>query len=162
MNNSNFHVLELSAYQTPEIYEDPREDYVSYGEDNNLYQDLIDAFLNSPTTGSIITGVSNQIYGKGFSALDSNRKPDEYAQFIGLFKAKDLKKICLDLKLLGEAAFQITYKGKRVDSVSQRNLRQFFLLNVALQNYHSLEVDDRKYYINPQNDTIFPSWSPHV
>ena len=44
----------------------------------------------------------------------------------------------------------------RVDSVSQRNLRQFFLLNVALQNYHSLEVDDRKYYINPQNDIIFP------
>ena len=121
MNNSDFHVLELSAYQTPEIYEDPREDYVSYGEDNNLYQDLIDAFLNSPTTGSIITGVSNQIYGKGFSALDSNRKPDEYAQFIGLFKAKDLKKICLDLKLLGEAAFQITYKGKRVESVSHFN-----------------------------------------
>jgi hypothetical protein len=121
MNNSNFHVLELSAYQTPEIYEDPREDYVAYGEDNNFYQDLIDAFLNSPTTGSIITGVSNQIYGKGFSALDSNRKPDEYAQFIGLFKAKDLKKISLDLKLLGEAAFQITYKGKRVESVSHFN-----------------------------------------
>jgi hypothetical protein len=44
----------------------------------------------------------------------------------------------------------------RTDTISASNLRQFFLLNVALQNYHSLQVDDRKYYINPQNDSIVP------
>ena len=121
MNNSNFHILDLAAYQTPEIYEDPRTDFVAYGEDNNYYQILIDAYLNSPTTGSIVTGVVNQIHGKGFSALNSNKKPDEYAQFKGLFKAKCLKKVCLDLKLLGEAAFQITYTGKKVSSVSHFN-----------------------------------------
>jgi hypothetical protein len=121
MNNSNFHILELEAYQTPTIHEDPRDDFVSFGQDNNYYQEVIDAYLNSATTNSIITGVSNQIYGKGFSALDSNRRPDEYAQFRGLFKAKDLKKVCLDLKLLGEAAFQVTYKGKKVSTVSHFN-----------------------------------------
>lgn len=121
MNNSNFHILELEAYQTPTIHEDPRDDFVSFGQDNNYYQEVIDAYLNSATTNSIITGVSNQIYGKGFSALDSNRRPDEYAQFKGLFKAKDLKKVCLDLKLLGEAAFQVTYKGKKVSAVSHFN-----------------------------------------
>ena len=45
---------------------------------------------------------------------------------------------------------------ERTDTISASNLRQFFLLNVALQNYHSLQVDDRKYYINPQNDSIVP------
>ncbi len=45
---------------------------------------------------------------------------------------------------------------ERIDTISASNLRQFFLLNVALQNYHSLTVDDRKYYINPQNDSIVP------
>jgi hypothetical protein len=45
---------------------------------------------------------------------------------------------------------------ERIDTISASNLRQFFLLNVALQNYHSLQVDDRKYYIDPQNDLIVP------
>ena len=45
---------------------------------------------------------------------------------------------------------------ERIDTISASNLRQFFLLNVALQNYHSLQVDDRKYYIDPQNDSIVP------
>ena len=45
---------------------------------------------------------------------------------------------------------------ERTDNISASNLRQFFLLNVALQNYHSLQVDDRKYYIDPQNDLIVP------
>ena len=50
--------------------------------------------------------------------------------------------------------FDLNYE--RIDTISASNLRQFFLLNVALQNYHSLEVDDRKYYIDPQNDSIVP------
>lgn len=119
--NSDFHILNLAAYKTPEVYEDPHEDFVAYGDDNNFYQELIDAYLNSPTTNSIITGVVGQIYGKGFDALDSNRRPDEFAQFKKLFKPKDLKRVCLDYKLLGEAAFQITYKGNKVDKVSHFN-----------------------------------------
>ena len=45
--------------------------------------------------------------------LDANRRPDEFAAFKSLFKAKDLKRICLDYKLLGEAAIQVTYAGKK-------------------------------------------------
>ena len=86
MNNSDFHILNLSAYQTPEIIEDPREDFIAYGEDNDFYKEIIDAFLNSPTTSSIITGIANQISGKGIAAHDASRKPDQYAQFKSLFK----------------------------------------------------------------------------
>ena len=121
MNNSDFHIVNLAAYQTPEIIEDVNEDFISWGYDNNFYSELIDVYLNSPTSHSIINGVVNQIVGKGFSALDSNRKPDEYAKFIQLFKKKDLKRIALDLKLLGEAAFQVTYNNKKVVEVSHFN-----------------------------------------
>ena len=93
--NNEFHILELEAYQTPEVYEDPHKDFIGYGEGNNFYQELIDAYINSPTSHSIITGVVNQIYGKGFSALDSNRKPNEYAKFMSLFKKKDLKRVMI-------------------------------------------------------------------
>jgi len=119
--NSDFHILNLEAYKTPEVYEDPHSDFVAFGDDNDFYTELIDAYLNSPTTNSIITGVVGQIYGKGFDALDSSRRPDEFAAFKKLFKAKDLKRVCLDYKLLGEAAFQVTYKGSKVDKVTHFN-----------------------------------------
>jgi hypothetical protein len=121
MINSDFHIVNLSAYQTPEIVENPNEEFISYGEDNNYYQELIDAYLNSPTTGSIINGISNQIYGKGVNAHNASKKPNEYAQMKSLFKKKCLQKIAMDLKLLGEAAFQVIYKGKKVVSVSHFN-----------------------------------------
>ena len=119
--NSDFHVLNLAAYSTPEIFEDPHQDYVAFGKNNDFYSEIIEAFLNSPTTSSVVQGVSNQIFGKGFDALDSSRKPDEYASFKSLFKARDLKRVCLDYKLLGEAAFQVTYKGQKVVQVTHFN-----------------------------------------
>ncbi len=121
MINSDFHIVNLSAYQTPEIVENPNEEFISYGEDNDYYQELIDAYLNSPTTGSIINGISNQIYGKGVNAHNASKKPDEYAQMKSLFKKKCLQKVAMDLKLLGEAAFQVIYKGKKIVSVSHFN-----------------------------------------
>ena len=119
--NSDFHILNLSSYQTPEIFESPNTEWVGYGEDNAFYTEIIEAFLNSPTTNSIITSVVGQIFGRGFSALDASRKPNEFASFKSLFKAKDLKRICLDYKLLGEAAIQVTYNGKKVQTVSHFN-----------------------------------------
>ena len=119
--NSDFHVLNLAAYSTPEIFEDPHKDYVAFGEGNDFYSEIIEAFLNSPTTASCVQGVSNQIFGKGFDALDSNRKPAEFASFKSLFKPRDLKRVCLDYKLLGEAAFQVTYKGDKVVQVTHFN-----------------------------------------
>lgn len=119
--NSEFHVINLEAYKTPEIFEDPHRDFVSFGEGNDFYSEIINAYLNSPTTNSIVTGVVGQIFGKGFSALDASKRPDQFASFKNLFKAKDLKRVCLDYKLLGEAAFQVTYKGSKVDKVTHFN-----------------------------------------
>ncbi len=119
--NNNFHILELSAYQTPDAIEDPKEDFVSYGADNSFYHEIIDAYSNSPTSNSIITGVVNQIVGKGLHCHDADRKPNEYAKFKSLFKDKEFKRVALDLKLLGEAALQITYRGKKVAQISHFN-----------------------------------------
>ena len=41
MINNDFHIIGLSAYQTPEIVEDPRMEFVAYGDDNLYYQDLL-------------------------------------------------------------------------------------------------------------------------
>ncbi len=108
-----FHIVNLSAYTTPQINESKKGDFVEYGADNNYFQFLIDRYLYSTTNNAIITGVSNMIYGKGLSALDSNKKPDEYAKMVSIIKPNCLKKVGLERKLLGMAAMQIGYdKGE--------------------------------------------------
>jgi hypothetical protein len=108
-----FHIVNLSAYTTPQINESKKGDFVEYGADNNYFQFLIDRYLYSTTNNAIITGASNMIYGKGISALDSNRKPDEYAKMISIIKPNCLRKVALERKLLGMAAMQIGYdKGE--------------------------------------------------
>lgn len=109
----NSYILNLSAYTSPTISESKKGDFVEYGADNNYFQFLIDRYLYSTTNNAIISGCANMIYGKGISALDANKKPDEYAKMISLIKPKALKKLALERKLLGMGALQIGYdKGK--------------------------------------------------
>jgi hypothetical protein len=108
------HVISLSTYNKPEITEDKRKDWVNYGSDNDYYSYLIKLFTDSTTNNAIIGGVSSMIFGKGLDALDSSTKTEEYAAMRSIFSNECLRKVSLDLKLLGEASFQVTYKDKKV------------------------------------------------
>ena len=114
MNNqtNNLHVLSLSAYISPKIQESNRENWVEYGEDNNFFQYLIDRYTNSTSNSAIINNIARLIYGKGLSALDASKKPNEYAQFMALINKDDVRKIVLDRKLFGQFAFQVHYNAK--------------------------------------------------
>jgi hypothetical protein len=109
---NNLHVLNLSSYTTPTIQEANRENWVEYGDDNNFYSYLIDRFTNSTTNNAIINNIARLIYGKGLSALDASKKPNEYAQFMSLLHKDEIRKIVLDRKLLGQFAVQIHYNDK--------------------------------------------------
>ena len=106
---SNLHVLNLAAYEAPEIVESNRNNYVTYGSDNSYFDFLIDRYKNSATNNAIINNISKFVYGKGISALDASKKPNEYAQLITLLEKDELKKVILDFKMLGQAAFQVHY-----------------------------------------------------
>ncbi len=110
----NLHIVNLSSYNRPKVQEDKKKKWVAYGDNNNYYQYLIDLYTNSTTNNAIINGVSNMIYGKGLDALDSSTKTDEYAALRSIFHNKCLKKVALDLKMLGEASFQVLYKDGKV------------------------------------------------
>tara|TARA_B110000285_G_scaffold203670_1_gene239959 strand:+ start:3440 stop:5194 length:1755 start_codon:yes stop_codon:yes gene_type:complete len=114
MSDTNLHILNLASYNRPKIVEDKRKDWVNYGDNNDYYSYLIELYTNSTTNHAIISAISNMIYGKGLDALDSSSKPDEYAAMKSIFSDQCLRKITLDLKLLGEACFQIVYKKGKV------------------------------------------------
>ena len=114
----NLHLIQLGQYERPTITEERNKDWVSIGDNNDYYQSLIDAYMDSTTNNAVINGVVNQIYGKGLDATDSVQKPDQYAQMKSLVKPHDLRNVCQDLKLLGEAAFQITYNGNKISAIT--------------------------------------------
>lgn len=110
---SNIHIHNLSAYTTPTIQESKRDEWVEFGEDNNYFQFLIDRYTNSTTNNAIINNISRLIYGKGLSALDASRKPNEYAQMMALFNKDCIRKMIIDRKMLGQFAIQIHYSKDR-------------------------------------------------
>ena len=110
----NVHIVNLSSYNRPKIQEDKKKEWIAYGDDNDFYTYLIDLYIQSTTNNAIINGVSQMIYGKGLDALDSSTKTDEYAALRSIFNDSCLRKITFDLKLLGEASFQVLYKDGQV------------------------------------------------
>ena len=114
----NLHLVQLNQYERPTITEERNKNYVSIGENNDYYQGLIDAYMDSTTNNAVINGIVNQIYGKGLDATDSAQKPEQYAQMRGLVKPHDLRNVCQDLKLLCEASFQITYNGNKISAIT--------------------------------------------
>ena len=113
--SNNVHVLNLSAYTAPTIQESKRDAWVNYDSangDNNYYQFLIDRYTNSTTNNAIINNIARLIYGKGLSATDGNKKPNEYAQMMTLMSKECLRKIVFDRKLFGQFAIQVHYNDK--------------------------------------------------
>ena len=107
--NNEMEAIQLSSYTAPRIIEIQENEYVHYGEDNDYFGSIIDYYNGSTTNGSIINGISSLIYGRGIQARNANRHATQWAKFRTMLKAKDLKKIILDRKMLGMAAIQVTY-----------------------------------------------------
>jgi len=125
---NDLRIVNLSSYTSPEIVEKSNKKFVAYGSDNNYFKYLIDRYNGSPTNNAIINGVSQMIYGKGLDALDSNKKPEQYAQMVSLFNKDCVRKLCYDLKLMGQCAMQVIYSKDRktiaqVEHIPVENLR---------------------------------------
>ncbi len=125
---NDLRIVNLSTYTSPEIVEKSNKKWVAYGSDNNYFGYLIDRYNGSPTNNAIINGVSQMIYGKGLDALDSSKKPEAYAKMITLFHKDCVRKLCYDLKLMGQCAMQVIYSKDRktiaqVEHIPVENLR---------------------------------------
>jgi hypothetical protein len=114
---SEIFVTNLAAYTSPEVVELKNKDWVQYGESNQYFNYIIEVNNNSTTCRAICTGTANMIYGKGLAAHDGDRRVEQYAQMMSLFKKKDLRRFINDYKILGMAAFQIVYEAGRVTQV---------------------------------------------
>ena len=152
--NNNVHILNLSAYESPEIVESNREDWVTYGENNSYYDFLIESYKNSATNNAIINNVSRLVYGRGLSSLDASKKPSEYAQMVNLFGTDELKKVILDYKMLGQGAFQIHYSKDHKKIIKVLHIPVQLLAAEKCNEYG--EIDAYYYSDNWEDTKKFP------
>ena len=135
--SNNLHILELSGYEAPVIKESKRENWVEYGDDNNYYGYLIKRYTNSTTNNAIINNVTRLVYGRGLSATDANRKPNDYAHMMALLSKECVRHLCTDLKLLGQCAMQVIYTKDR------KNISQVHHIPVQLLRAEKCNEDGK-------------------
>jgi hypothetical protein len=134
-------LVKMSSYTTPKIEENPAREWVEYGRDNNYYQFLIDRFNGSAVNNAIITGIGEMIYGQGLDATDADKRPLDYAKMQLIFRDEDIRKVSLDLKLLGQSAFNVVWnKGKteikKAKHIPIQNLRPEKAVDGNIQAYY--------------------------
>jgi len=108
-DNSNISIINLAQYEAPQVVENTRDEWVSYGDKNDYYDFLIGRYKQSTTNNSVINNISRLIYGRGLDAFDSNKKPNEYAMLRTLITPKALRGIAKNFKMLGAGYFQVSY-----------------------------------------------------
>ena len=107
-------IINLSNYIRPEIKEVSGKKWVLNGDKNSFYQTIIDAYNGSPTNSAIIDSYSQFIYGKGLTSNGKTKKPSEWAAIMSLVSKKDLRKICKDFEMFGEASIEIKYINNKI------------------------------------------------
>ena len=112
-DESTIHIVQLGSYSKPEVKEYYNEDWVSYGDDNDYFNYLIDRYNGSPTNNAAINGISEMIYGRGLDATDSKEKESDYKEMKELLNKNVIKRITHDYKMMGQAAIQVIYTKDR-------------------------------------------------
>ena len=102
-------VVNMSSYQVPEVKEVHNKDWVSFGNNNDYFDNLIERYLDSPTNGRCVNGIVDMIYGRGLESTNSDTFPEDYVRMKKLLRPREVKRLVNDYKLLGQGAMQLTY-----------------------------------------------------
>ena len=113
----NFSVVNFTREEVPIVTEDKRTRYqwipVGIHEQDDFFHLLTEAYNTSTTNAAAIEGIADLIYGKGIVTDE-----DEFAeQLARLIPAEDLRRVSFDLKLYGNAAFQVMWNKEHTKVV---------------------------------------------
>ena len=108
-------VVNMSSYQVPSIKEVHNKEWVSFGDNNDYFDNLIERYLDSPTNGRCINGIVDMIYGRGVESTNSSMFPADYIKMKQLLKPREVKRLVNDYKLLGQGALQLTYNKAKTE-----------------------------------------------
>jgi len=148
--------IQLQSYTAPSIIEQKNKDWVQYGDDNNYYQYLIDLYHSSPTNNACIKGTVDQIFGKGLEVTKASRDLAGYIEFKKMFSNDCIRAIAMDLKMLGQASFQLVKSKDRKKYVQAKHFPQQTLRPAKCNEKGEIE----KYYYCPDWANIKRNHTP--
>jgi capsid portal protein len=140
--NQNFSVVNMAQQEIPVITEDTKTRYqwvpVGIIAPDDFFQNVTDAFTTSTTNAACIEGIADLIFGKGLYSKD------EAFQLVldKLIPQEEMKRVSFDLKLYGNAAFQVYWnddhsKVIKFYHVPVQNIRAEKLYdNPKIENYY--------------------------
>ena len=102
-------IVNMSSYNSPEIKEVHNKGWVTFGDNNDYFDNLIERYLDSPTNGRCVNGIVDMIYGRGLESSNSDAFPEDYIYMKKLLRPREIKRLVNDYKLLGQGALQLTY-----------------------------------------------------
>ena len=148
--NQNFSVVNMAQQEIPVITEDTKTRYqwvpVGIIGPDDFFQNVTEAFTTSTTNAACIEGIADLIFGKGLYSKD------EAFQTVldKLIPQEEMKRVSFDLKLYGNAAFQVYWNADHTKVV------KFF--HVPVQNLRA-----EKLYDNPKIENYYycVDWSDH-
>lgn len=152
MSNKNTPIfVGLSKISEPEIIEKRGKHWISYGEDNDYFDYIIERYTKSPTNNSVINSIVQMIHGKGVDA------GEQQAEFDKLFPFEEIKKWSFDLKGLGYYVMQIILSkdGEQIATTKHS----------PVQNWRSGKADDNGvihtyYYSDNWDKADQPNYRP--
>tara|TARA_R100001244_G_scaffold115184_1_gene85390 strand:- start:318 stop:2141 length:1824 start_codon:yes stop_codon:yes gene_type:complete len=149
--------INLANYVSPQIEMVKSKHWVTFGDNNNYFQFLLDRYNGSPTNSAVINAISLMTYGKGLAATDSNKKPDEYARAVTLFHKEAVRKLVYDLKLFGQCAIQVIYSKDR-KTIAQ--IEHLPVQTLAIEKVDEEDQEIKAFYYFPEWEKIKPSDTP--
>jgi len=118
----NFSVVNLQQQEIPVVIEDSstRHPYVPIGiiSPDDFFENITEAFTNSTTTAAVVNGISDLIFGKGIYSKNSEYKDI----FNKMLPQEEMKRVVFDLKLYGNAAFQVYWDSAHTKIVKMYHL----------------------------------------
>lgn len=146
----NFSVVNFTREEVPIVTEDIKTRYqwvpVGIHHQDDYYDMLTEAYNTSTTNAACIEGVADLIYGKGL-LTDNEEFKDTLAK---LLPAEDLRRVSFDIKLYGNAAFQVMWNK---DHTKITKLFHVPVQTLRAEKLHGVTKVQAYYYCTDWNDT---------
>jgi len=138
----SFSVVNLTSQDIPIVVEDTKTRYqwvpVGIITPDDFFQNITDSYTTSTTNAACIEGISDLIFGKGLYA-----KNQAFQTVLDkLIPQEEIKRVIFDLKLYGNAAFQVYWDDSHTKVV------KFY--HTPIQNIRA-----EKIYDNPKIENYF-------
>ena len=108
-NEQKFNVVNFSRQEVPIVHEDIKTRYqwvpVGILDQDDYFGLLTEAYNTSTTNAACVDGVADLVYGKGLFTKEELKQQS----LDKIIPPEDLRKVSFDLKLYGNAAFQVIW-----------------------------------------------------